>query len=262
MAREYLPSTKALMIPKTADGRVLFAIPWHEQVVIGTTDNPVPTASLEPKALDQEREYLFEHVRKYLSVPLSGERVLSLWSGQRPLVKKAGAKNTAALSRDHTLLISKTKLITITGGKWTTYRRMGEDAVNRAAELGGLNPVNSRTADMKLHGAQGAPAQVSDWERMYGSDLPKVQALGMPEKLHPALPYTRGQVVWAVQSEMARTVEDVLARRLRALFLNARASLEMAPAVAALLREQLNKSAEWEASQVSAFGAVARQYVW
>lgn len=262
LPRAFLPGDTALMIPKTADGRVLFAIPWHEQVVIGTTDNPVPESSTEPKALDQERAYLFEHVKKYLSVELTGERVLSIWSGQRPLVKKSGAKSTAALSRDHTILISPAKLITITGGKWTTYRRMGEDVINRAAELAELKRVPSRTADMRLHGWIEGQANVPDWERVYGSDLPQIKALRLNSKLHPALPFTQAQVVWAVRQEMARTVEDVLARRLRALFLNARASIEAAPLVSKIMREQLGQDDQWERTQQAKFTILAKRYLW
>ncbi len=147
-----------LMVPKTADGRVLFAIPWHEQVVIGTTDNPVPESSTEPKALDQERAYLFEHVKKYLSVELTPV------NGAEYLVRTAAAgeesrsKEYRRASRDHTILISPSKLITITGGKWTTYRRMGEDVINRAAEVGGLQPRKSRTSDMSfMAGPRGWP---------------------------------------------------------------------------------------------------------
>ncbi len=258
----FLPGDTALMVPKTADGRVLFAIPWHEQVVIGTTDNAVPQSDNEPKALSQERDYLFEHVKKYLSVELTGQKVLSIWSGQRPLVQKAGAKSTAALSRDHTILLSPSKLITITGGKWTTYRRMGEEVIDRAAELAGLKTAPSRTSNLKLHGWTENLTGVSDWDRMYGSDLPKVQALGLDQRLHPDLPFRENQVLWGVRQEMARTVEDVLARRLRALFLNARASMEAAPAVARILRQELNKSAEWESLQVSSFQTLAARYTW
>ena len=262
LPRAFLPGDAALMVPKTADGRVLFAIPWHEQVVIGTTDNAVPDSDTEPKALEQERDYLFEHVKKYLSVELTGQKVLSIWSGQRPLVKKAGAKSTAALSRDHTILISPSKLITITGGKWTTYRRMGEDVIDRAAEVAGLKSAPSRTADLRLHGWTDDLTGMSDWDRMYGSDLPKLQALGLTNRLHPDLPFCEAQVVWGAQQEMARTVEDVLARRLRALFLNARASMEAAPAVARILREQLNRSVKWESLQVTSFRTLAARYIW
>ncbi len=267
LPRNFLPGETALMVPKTSDGRVLFAIPWHEQVVIGTTDNAVRQSDSEPKALDVEREYLFEHVRKYLSPELTADKVLSIWSGQRPLVRKAGTKSTAALSRDHTLLVSRSGLITITGGKWTTYRRMGEDAINRAATVAKLPSSTSRTADLRLHGWTANSTGLSDWDRVYGSDLAKLQAIeaSRPElggKIHPCLPFRLSQVVWGAQAEMARTVEDILARRTRALFLNARASIEAAPVVARLLREQLNQSPEWEARQLSDFNTLAARYIW
>ncbi len=267
LPRSFLPGDTALMVPKTSDGRVLFAIPWHEGVVIGTTDNAVRQSDSEPKALDAEREYLFEHVRKYLSPELTADQVLSIWSGQRPLVRKVGAKSTAALSRDHTILISSSGLITITGGKWTTYRRMGEDAINRAATVAQLPSAPSKTAGLRLHGWTADSTGLSDWDRVYGGDLPKVQALeaqrpALLKTIHPCLPFRLSQVVWGAEAEMARTVEDILARRTRALFLNARASIEAAPVVARLLREQLGHSPEWEARQVSDFTALAARYTW
>ena len=267
LPRSFLPGNTALMIPKTSDGRVLFAIPWHEQVVIGTTDNAVRQSDSEPKALDAEREYLFEHVRKYLSPELHADQVLSIWSGQRPLVRKAGAKSTAALSRDHMILISPSGLITITGGKWTTYRRMGEDAINRAATVAQLPSAPSKTASLRLHGWNADSGGLSDWDRVYGSDLPKLQALegekpALLSPIHPRLPFRLSQVVWGAQAEMARTVEDILARRTRALFLDARASIEAAPVVARTLAEQLGLGSAWEARQVQDFSALAARYTW
>src|SRR4051794_9424278 len=194
LPRHYLPSTSALMVPRTSDGRVLFAIPWHEHVVVGTTDNPVRQSAIEPEAQKGEREYLFEHIERYLTPKLTSDAIQSVWSGQRPLVRKAGAKNTAALSRDHTILISPTKLITVTGGKWTTYRKMGEDAVDQAAKLANLPGSRSRTAEMKLHGWTADLKAQNEWERVYGADLPKVYALAegneeLLERMHRNLPF-------------------------------------------------------------------------
>jgi glycerol-3-phosphate dehydrogenase len=267
LPRRYLPSNSALMIPRTADGRVLFAIPWHDHVVVGTTDDPVPRSEIEPKAQKSEREYLFEHIERYLTPKLTSSAIQSVWSGQRPLVKKAGARNTAALSRDHTILVSRTKLITVTGGKWTTYRKMGEDAVNRVAELANLPRSRSRTANMKLHGWASDLDAENDWERVYGSDLPKVRALAdgreeLLELIDPDLPFRKVEIVWAAREEMARSVEDVLARRTRALFLHAQASVAAAPVVAKLLAKELHKDERWQEEQLAQYNKLASQYLW
>jgi glycerol-3-phosphate dehydrogenase len=273
LPREFLPGKAALMIPRTADGRVLFAIPWHEHVVVGTTDDPVPTPEYEPRAMDDERNFLLEHSERFLGRrPAAGE-VLSVWSGQRPLVRKPDAASTAALSRDHTILISGSGLITITGGKWTTYRRMGEDVIDRAAPQGGLAAAPSRTASLRLHGSieqgQIEHGQIagSEWERVYGADLPLLKELEqssaeLAQGLDDRLPFRRSEVVWAARYEMARSVEDVLARRTRALFLNAQASLDAAPATAHLLAVELGRDTRWEQNQVAAYRKTAAAYVW
>jgi glycerol-3-phosphate dehydrogenase len=267
LPRHYLQSNSALMIPRSADGRVLFAIPWHEHVVVGTTDDPVGQSEIEPKAEKGERAYLFEHIERYLTPKLTSDAIQSVWSGQRPLVRKAGAKNTAALARDHTILISPTKLITVTGGKWTTYRKMGEDAVDRAAKLANLPASRSRTADMKLHGWTADLTVQNEWERVYGTDLANVHALAgdnpdLLEPLHRDLPFRKVEVLWAAREEMARCVEDVLARRTRALFLHAKASLQAAPIVAKLLAEELGRDERWREDQLAQYSKLASRYIW
>jgi glycerol-3-phosphate dehydrogenase len=182
-------------------------------------------------------------------------------------VRKAGAKSTAALSRDHTILISRTKLITVTGGKWTTYRKMGEDAVDRVAEVANLPRSRSRTAGMKLHGWATELNTDNEWERVYGSDLPKLRGLAagredLLEAMHPDLPFRKVEAVWAAREEMARSVEDVLARRTRALFLHAKASIAAAPVVAKLLAEELRKDERWQEDQLAQYNKLASQYIW
>jgi glycerol-3-phosphate dehydrogenase len=262
----WLPSGKAMMIPRTSDGRVLFAIPWHGATVVGTTDEPVDRASVEPRALTVERTFLLEHIAKYFGRRPSGDEILSVWSGLRPLVKQGGGA-TSKLSRDHTILVSKTGLVTVTGGKWTTYRRMGEDAVNRAAEVAGLPKIASKTLELKLHGWAEMKAGVPEHEWVYGSDLSEIRMLSEDDPtlealLHPRLPYRMREVVWAVRFEMARTVEDVLARRTRALFLDARAAIEAAPAVADVLAKELGHDAAWKARALDDFYVVARGYLY
>ena len=264
LPREFLPGNSALMIPRTSDGRVLFAIPWHDRVVVGTTDDPVPHAEYEPRAMPDERRFIIDHIERFLGRRPKPEEILSMWSGQRPLVKQSDASSTAAISRDHTVLISKAKLVTVTGGKWTTYRKMGEDVVNQAAALVGLAQSPSKTADLPLHGWIANPTAGGAWQQVYGSDLALLSALDQRsmKPLHPRLPFQQAEVVWAVRHEMARTLEDVLARRTRALFLDARASMETAPLVASLLADELGKDELWRHNQVAAFDAIAEQYVW
>ncbi len=255
LPREFLPSDSALMVPRTSDGRVLFAIPWHDRIVVGTTDDPVPEPAYEPTAMPGERTFLLEHVERYLGRRPAPNEILSTWSGQRPLVRQADASSTAAISRDHTILISPSKLMTITGGKWTTYRKMAQDAIDR---IGG-SP--SRTADLRLHGWMEETIADSPWRQVYGSDAPLVSELPR-QLLHPSLPFSHGEVVWAARHEMARSIEDVLARRTRALFLDARASIEAAPVVARLLAKELSRDPDWERTQIDKFRSVANGYIW
>ncbi|WP_293910340.1 glycerol-3-phosphate dehydrogenase/oxidase, partial [Deinococcus sp.] len=217
--RRFLPGDSALMVPRTDDGRVLFAVPWHDHVVIGTTDTPVPEASLEPKALPEEIEFILHTAAQYLDPAPTRDDVRSVYVGLRPLVKAAEGTDTKALSRDHVIRISDSGLMTLTGGKWTTYRRMGEDTVNRAAQQAGLPERLSLTAGLPLHGWSQEHTLGEHWQ-VYGTDAAHIQKLGGAETLlHPELPYTEAEVRWAARFEQARTVEDVLSRRLRALLL-------------------------------------------
>jgi glycerol-3-phosphate dehydrogenase len=262
--RSFLPGDHAVMIPRTDDGRVLFAVPWHNKVVVGTTDTAVPRADIEPRALPDEIEYLISHTARYFSKDPSRSDVLSIFAGLRPLVKASGAASTAALSRDHTLVVSDSGLVTITGGKWTTYRHMGEDTVNRAAEVAGLGARPSTTATLKLRGWH--EGRLEEPFGVYGADAPDLLAL-LAERaewrqlLHPRLPYRVGEAVWAARYELARTVEDVLARRTRALLLDAQASIESAPAVAAALAGELGFDEAWQEEQVRSYRELARGYL-
>ncbi len=264
LPRSFLPGDTALMVPKTADGRVLFAVPWHGCVVVGTTDTALPVPDSEPRALEAERAFVMDHARRYLAKDPAEADVLSIFAGQRPLVRGGGG-STAALSRDHTIVVSQGGLITITGGKWTTYRRMAEDAVNRAETVAGLEARPCTTAELSIHGAASTDLRADNLQP-YGADAAALaeNIASTPhgaELLHPALPYQRGEIAWHARHEMARTVEDVLARRTRALLLNARAAIEAAPAAARLLAAELGRDAAWEQAQVGAFTALARGYV-
>jgi glycerol-3-phosphate dehydrogenase len=259
LGREFLPTESALLIPETPDGRVLFAIPWHGHTLVGTTDVGIPTAPTEPRATEEEVAFILETAGRYLAKQPRREDVLSTFAGVRPLVK-AGGGNTAALSRDHLLRVDAPGLITITGGKWTTYRSMAEGCVNEAARLARLPRRRCPTEELRLHG-YATPAK-TDSLAVYGSDTAAIRKLmatdpALAEPLHPALPYTGAEVVWAVRAEMARTVVDVLARRTRALFLNAKAALAMAPRVAELMARELGRNEKWVADQVRAVGELA-----
>ncbi len=263
--RQFLPGETAIMVPKTDDGRVLFAIPWHDRVLVGTTDVEVPAAELEPRPMEEELDYLFEHTARYLTHDPTPADVKSTFAGLRPLVGNPDGDGTAALSRDHTLLISPTGLVTITGGKWTTYRKMAEDTIDQAATLADLPDRPSVTRDLPIHGYQNDADQFGELAD-YGADAPAVRALiderpEWGERLHPDRPMRAGEVVWAVREEMARTVEDVLSRRRRMLLLDAHASIEAAPAVAALMAAELGRDAAWQQAQVDAFHTLAQGYL-
>jgi glycerol-3-phosphate dehydrogenase len=265
LPREFLPSDKALIVPKTRDGRVLFAIPWHNVVVVGTTDTPIAHASLEPRPLADEVDFVLETLAGYLAEPAERSDVLSTFAGIRPLVKAGEGKNTAKLARDHTILVSDAGLITITGGKWTTYRRMAHDCVERAIKVGQLAPQPCVTEQLAIHGATELAYQYgARW--YYGSDAPQVDALAqsdaaLAEALHPRLTLTAADVVWAARHEMARTVDDVLARRSRSLLLDAAAASESAARVAAILANELGRDRRWIDQQIANFQAISQGYL-
>jgi glycerol-3-phosphate dehydrogenase len=261
----FLSGDSAIMVPHTSDGRVMFAIPWHGHTLVGTTDTPIPTATLEPVALDQEIEFILGTASLYLAKKPGRRDVLSVFAGIRPLVRSGDSGNTAALSRDHTIRIENCGMVTICGGKWTTYRHMAEDCVNQAATLARLPEKPCVTGHLNVHGFHPGSDKFGHLS-VYGSDAPAVQSLiaadpDLADPLHPALPYTGAEVVWAARHEMARTLEDVLARRTRALFLNARAAIAMAPAVAHLCARELERGTEWETEQIQSFTETARNYL-
>jgi glycerol-3-phosphate dehydrogenase len=249
------------MVPKTSDGRVLFVIPWHGHAVAGTTDTPVDAPSLEPRPLEEEIEFVLETASRFLVRPPTRKDVLAVFVGLRPLVKGEG--KTSALSRDHVIHVDTSGLLTITGGKWTTYRHMAEDTVDHAITLGKLPDAECTTKNLRIHGYIEDSAALGSLE-VYGSDAAAIRTLAedpaLSVQLDPALPYIAAEVVWAARAEMARTVEDVLARHTRALFLNAEAASAAAERVAWLLAAELGRDEAWVAAQVAEFRALAQQY--
>jgi glycerol-3-phosphate dehydrogenase len=262
--KSFLQGESAIMVPRTSDGRVLFAIPWHGHTLVGTTDTPIATPVLEPVAMREEIEFILGTAAEYLTKAPKGEDVLSVFAGIRPLVRTTGVSNTASLSRDHVIHIDRSGLITITGGKWTTYRHMAEDCVDQAATLAQLPERPCVTHHLNIHGFHSAAKEFGSLA-VYGTDANEIRKLiaadpSLGEPLHGALPYLKAEVVWASRSEMARTLEDVLARRTRALFLNARAAIEMAPLVADLMATELDWSAALIQQQLADFRSVAANY--
>jgi glycerol-3-phosphate dehydrogenase len=263
--RSFLRGNTAIMVPHTSDGRVLFAIPWHEHTIVGTTDTPIEHASYEPLPLEQEIDFVLNTAGEYLTRPPKREDVLSVYVGIRPLVNSGHASGkTSALSRDHTVHIDSSGLLTIVGGKWTTYRHMAEDTVNHAITLGKLMDSPCVTRNLSIHG-YAEDVDPHDALAVYGSDVEQLHRLvsedpGLAQRLHPQLPYVAAEVIWAAREEMARKVEDVLARRTRALFLNARAAIEMAPDVAILLAGELGKDQAWIDTETQSFWKLATQY--
>ena len=264
--KSFLPGNDAIMIPKTNDGRVLFLVPWHNRVIVGTTDTLLNSYSLEPTALDEEVNFIISTANKYLNKKVCKEDVLSIYAGLRPLAaSKENSKKSKEISRSHKIIVSNSKLITITGGKWTTYRRMAEDTINKAILIGKLPNVSCKTALLQIRGSKEAPHNTHHLN-IYGSDQDSIQKLiietpELGEKLHFRLPYTKAEIVWAIRNEMARTIDDILARRVRALFLDAKAAIEVAPLVASMLAKELGKDKLWQQQQIKEFTAIASHYI-
>lgn len=266
--KSFLGGDSALMVPKTSDGRVLFGVPWHGKVVLGTTDTPMNEFVLEPKALESEIEFILKTAGQYLTKQPKREDVLSVFAGLRPLAaptKSSNPQKTKEISRSHKIVTSESGLITITGGKWTTYRDMAKDVVNKSIEIGNLQAVECKTEELRIHGYQ-ENVDRSNFNYVYGSDWSSILKIekenpGLAQKLHPDLDYTQSMVVWAVREEMAQTVEDVLSRRLRALLLDARLSIEIAPTVASIMRKELGKDEVWEKEQINQFVNLAQDYL-
>ncbi|NNM44113.1 MAG: FAD-dependent oxidoreductase [Chlamydiae bacterium] len=262
LPKSFLPSNKAIIIPSTDDGRVVFMVPWHDRILVGTTDTAVRKVELEPHFMEKEVSFLLEYAGKYLTKNPTKDDVLSVYAGLRPLIKSGKATKTAALSRDHAILIDPSGLITIAGGKWTTYRKMGEDVINKAAIIGDLPDTPCVTKTLPLFGWD-KTLKPTETLSVYGSELKKLKMLMRKNKklLHPNLPYYEAQVLFAVRFEMARTVEDVLSRRTRALLLDAKASVEAAPLVASIMAKELGFDSSWEKKQVIAYKKIAANYI-
>lgn len=264
--KSFLPGNDAIMIPKTDDGRVLFLVPWHNKVVVGTTDTLLDSHSLEPKPLDEEIDFIIDTANKYLNKSITRGDVLSIFAGLRPLAApKDETEKTKEISRSHKIIISKSQLITITGGKWTTYRKMAQDVINKIIELNLLPDADCVTENLQIHGSNG-PVDTSNHMYIYGTDKKGILQLisddsTLSEQLHPRVEFTKAEVIWAIRNEMARTIEDILSRRVRILFLDAKVAIEIAPTIGEILKIELGKTEAWKADQILKFKAIANQYV-
>lgn len=267
--RSFLQGDSAIMVPHTDDGRVLFVIPWHGKVLVGTTDTPMDDAEIEPRATREEVGFILRNAARYLARDPKEDDVLAVFAGQRPLVRPPGKDggSTKAISRNHEILVSNSGLVTVVGGKWTTYRKMAEDTLDQAITLGGLEDKPCVTTNLQIHGWRSPnAAALPPGLDAYGSDAEKLTNLmhgepALAEAIHPNLPYPLATVAWAARHEQARTLEDVLARRTRALILDAQAAIEAAPAVASLLARELDKDPAWADAQTRAFVQLANGYL-
>lgn len=248
----FFPGTDAMMIPKTADGRVLFAVPWHEKVVLGTTDTPIEKITIEPKPLEEEIQFILTHINQYGKYKIERSDVKAVYVGLRPLVRIKGTRNSSLLSRDHTLVIAHSGLVTITGGKWTTYRRMAEDAVDNAVFVAKMEKKTCITRELAI----GMKEERKDMLAQIDREDPSYQ-----ERLAIPYPYTKSDIIYAIRYEMAQTTEDLLARRTRLLFLDAAVAIKVAPAVTALLQKELKQTDDWAKEQLSQFTSLAKQYL-
>ncbi len=263
--KEFLPGDAAIMVPHTDDGRVLFAVPWRGKAIIGTTDTPIEKPDIEPVALEEEVEFVLRHAKKYLTKDPTRKDVKSIFAGLRPLVKPEDMKDTSEISRSHHLQVSESGLVTIAGGKWTTYRKMAEDTIDKASWVAGLDFKKAETKNLRIHGWLNNVDE-NDPLHMYGSDKVGIEKLykeapSLKEKLHPGLPYIKAEVIWAIRNEWAQTIEDILSRRMRALLLDAEACVKAAPLVAEIMAKEWEKDEEWKERELKEFYELAKNYI-
>jgi glycerol-3-phosphate dehydrogenase len=264
LEHHFFRGNTAMMIPKTDDGRVLFVIPWLGKLLLGTTDTPVENVTTEPTALREEIDFIINHFNRYSTSKITTADVKSIFVGLRPLANQGKEKKTAVMPRDHVVKVLPSGLIHVTGGKWTTYRSMAEYAIDKAIQSAGLKKESCKTKNLKIHGWTKNTSITS--MGMYGVDEEEIQLMinadpAFSEKIHPNYSYTKAELLWFVANEMAFTIEDILARRTRLLFLDAKAAMEAAPMVAKTLAFFNGKDAVWEKQELDKFNDLAKNYL-
>ena len=262
--KHFFKGSAGMMIPKTDDGRVLFAIPWHDKLLLGTTDTPIENITTEPKPLHEEIDFIIQHINRYTISEINYKDVKSVFVGLRPLAKLNKEKKTAIMPRDHVIKVLHSGLVHVTGGKWTTYRSMAEYAIDKAIQKAGLKFSSCKTKTLKIHGW--TDNKIDTHLSVYGSDATTIKQMmeediSLSEKIHSSYPYTLVEVKWVIQNEMAITIEDVLARRIRLLFLDAKAAMEAAPLVATMLASITGNDVEWQQDQLKQFNELAKNYL-
>ncbi|MDG1942393.1 MAG: glycerol-3-phosphate dehydrogenase/oxidase [Flavobacteriaceae bacterium] len=264
LERSFLDGPHAIMIPHTSDGRVLFAVPWYDHVVLGTTDTPIDLAIEEPTALEEEINFILSNASQYMTKKPKREDVKSVFVGLRPLAAQQGdSTKTKEVSRHHKVNVSTSGLVSVLGGKWTTYRKMGEDTINTASVVGGLKEKKCKTKKLLLHGYDD-DAPTEDPLHVYGSEREKILSMGKPEdndSLSEKFYISKNTILWGVQNEMAIHLEDVLARRVRCLFLDAEETLRIAPKVAGIMAIALEKDENWVAQELKQFKTLSQNYI-
>lgn len=265
LKKEFLPGSNALMIPKTSDGRVLFAVPWHDYLVVGTTDTPINDSHAEPIASEQEIKFILDTASLYFKKEIKRSDVQSVFAGLRPLAApKKDSSKTKEISRNHKIYISESNLITVVGGKWTTYRKMGQDMIDAAIKAGLLPASESVSKVFKISG-RGSKKEGGHFA-LYGDNAPEIEAglnndPEMAKRIHPELPYCWAEVYWICEHEMIVHLEDLLARRLRAILLNARATMEIAEEVAGRIKPIMKWSDEDVNKELDSFKIFAENYI-
>lgn len=262
----FLPASHALMIPKTSDGRVLFAVPWHNKLVVGTTDTPDELITDEPLAMLHEVDFILQNAASYFAEKPTRDDILSVFAGLRPLAAgKDNEQKTKEISRGHQVIYSPSGLISVLGGKWTTYRKMAEDTLNLACRIGNLPYRPCQTRKLSIHGNV-FHFNPDDPLHIYGSDADEIKALmalnpSWKAPVHPSFTYTIAELIWSIRHEMPQTLEDLLSRRTRCLLLDAKASIQIAPSVARLMADELKKNQQWIDAQVQEFTQMATGYI-
>ena len=260
--KSFLNGPQAIMVPHTSDGRVLFAVPWNEYVVVGTTDTPINETLDEPIALDEEIQFIIDNAGMYMSKKPKRSDIKSVFAGLRPLAASEGNKETTKeISRHHKITVSTSGLINVLGGKWTTYRKIAEDTVNTVLMVSGLSERKCNTETLPIFGFD----PTTNWNdplHFYGTEAKKVEAMDLNgnKSLSSKLFITKNQICWAIKNEMAITLEDVLARRTRCLFLDAYETEKIAPKVAEIMAFELKKEKKWVIQELKNFNLILKNY--